>query len=363
MTYYLLATCILSLVFVYVIYLTGKNVPDKVNYPIVFTPSILSGIILLFSFTVTTPIDTRKAEYTAQSIKHYPEWIEEIEVNDTSSVRIKHREYYTMFYKTTTGTGEFEIPRWTYNYFSELWDKEVCTSLDDRVVYITEWDKDPKTALIYTKPENFINYFKTSMSLYNFYHISDKTAKEEKLFIRERLDIINSDGIVEPRQPLIYGLEVSDIISRRFSNVSSLSPNFRPVVCIWIGTEKDNKVSHQRSYWLGGKDNEIVFCIGINNLEEQKIIWSDSFSWSNNPLLEKYILKNSLNPGGKLDFDKLINELKEGYSKNLWRPREFSDYRVLKIPFGDFMVIITAILVIIANIIVSISIFRGKKNK
>ena len=121
MTYYLLATCILSLVFVYVIYLTGKNVPDKVNYPIVFTPSILSGIILLFSFTVTTPIDTRKAEYTAQSIKHYPEWIEEIEVNDTSSVRIKHREYYTMFYKTTTGTGEFEIPRWTYNYFSELY--------------------------------------------------------------------------------------------------------------------------------------------------------------------------------------------------------------------------------------------------
>ena len=361
MTYYLLATCILSLIFVYIIYLTGKNVPDKINYPIVFTPSILSGIILLFSFTVTTPIDTRKAEYTAQYIRHYPEWIEIIEVSDTSSVRIKHREYYTMVYNTASGTGEFEIPKWTYNYFSELWDKEVCTSLDNRIVCSTEWDKNPGTALIYTKPESFINYFKTSMSLYNFYHISDKTAKKEKLFVRERLDIINSDGIVEPRQPLIYGLEVSDIISRRFSNVSSLSSNFRPVICIWVGTEKGDIVSHQRSYWLGGKDNEIVFCIGINNLEEQKIIWSDSFSWSNNPLLEKYILSESLRPGERLNFDRLILELKDGYSKNLWRPREFSDYSVFKIPFGDFMVIITAILVIIANIIVSINISRCKK--
>ena len=362
MTYYLLVTCILSLVFVYFIYLAGKNVPEKANYLIIFTPTMLSSIILLFSFSVTTPIDIRKAEYTAKAINHYPEWVEIIKASDSSSVRINHREYFTMVYDTSEGQGEFEIPKWTYNYFSDLWNKEFCTSLNERVVYSTEWNKDPSTALIYTKPESFINYFKTSMSLYNFYHISDKTAKKEKLFTRKRLDVINSEGIVEPRQPLIYGLDVLDSISRKFSNISSLSPTFRPVLCIWTGIpEKGEIVEHQRSYWLGGKDNEVVFCIGLNNKISKTILWSDSFSWSNNPLLEKYVLSNSLQPGKKLNLDTLIEDLKVSYSKNLWRPRDFDNYSIFRIPFGKFMVIITAILVIISNIIVAFNIIKKTK--
>lgn len=362
--YYLLLSCILSLILVYVIYLTGKNIPAKINYLTVFTPLLLSVFTLIISFSISTPIDTRKVEYTAQSIRHYPEWVETITSKD--NVREEtHREYYTLVYKTFSGdTSEFEIPKWTYNYFSGLWNKEneIIIEPIGRPVLETSWDKDPNTALVYTKTEAFNNYFKTSLGLYNFYNVSDKIAIKENLFIRERMDVINEDGIMEPRQRLLYGLSIPDSLSRSLSNTSSVDSNFRPLLLIWTGISDPGKiVEHQRSYWQGGKDNEVVFCIGID--EDDKILWSNSFSWATEPLLEKAILRSVLAPGQKLSVEKFIIKLKDSYSKNLWRPRDFNEYRVLKIPFGNFIVMITSILVIIANIIVSISIFKNNKNK
>lgn len=361
MIYFLLFACILLLVFIYAIYFVGKKIPRRVNWFIVYSPMLFGSFIIgLYLLNGTSkPLDIRKVEYTAFGMKHYIDW---------SDNRTSHRDMFTGIYKNSYGGfDEFEIPRGTYNYFKNLWkDKKEFSLSSDSLseVFFLEWDKDPKTALIYTRQEPFTNYFKTSMGLYDFYEVTQKQARDEKLYSRGRVDIINSLNILEPRQSLVYGLSLSEGDSRSLSNVSSLDPEFRPIICVWVDSlVKDPTVTvkHQRSFWEGGKNNEVIFCVGIDDLKSKSIKWVDSFSWSITPDFEKYVIAESLKVGDSLDIEKYRHALVSGFSKGLWNPRNFEAYTVLSIPITDFTVILSCILVIIVNILMSIKIGKRKK--
>lgn len=359
MIYFLLFACILLLVFVYAIYFVGKKIPKKVNWFIVYSPILFSSFIIgLYLLRGTTkPLDIRKVEYTAFGMKHYVDWSE----NKTS-----HRDMFVGIYKNSVGGfDEFEIPKETYNYFKKLWKdkKEIPLRLDSlSEIFFIEWNKNPKTALIYTKQEPFTNYFKTSMGLYDFYEVTQKQAISEKLYPRGRVDIINSLNILEPRQTLVYGLNLNEEDSRSLSNISSLDHEFRPIICIWVDSlVRDYKetVRHQRSFWEGGKNNEVIFCVGIDNQISRKIKWVSSFSWSITPDFEKYVIAESLRVGDSLNIDNYRKSLITGFSKGLWHPRNFKAYTVLSIPITDFTVILSCVLIIIINILMSIKI--GKR--
>lgn len=351
MTYYLLLSCILLLIFTYVIYFIGK-IPKKINWVIVYSPTIFSSLIIcLYLLSGTSkPLDIRKIEYTAVGMKH---------------LKNSDKELFTGVYKTQVGSfEEFEIPKATYNYFKDLWiGKKEITLSEDSLGYtkFLEWDKKPNNALVYTKQEPYINYFKTSLGLYDFYEVSLNQAREEKLFNRSRVDHVNSiSNILEPRQSLVYGIEVPDSICRALSNISSLDPEFRPILCVWIDSillsDPETLVKHQRSFWGGGKNNEVVFCVGIDNLKSKEIKWSYSFSWSITPDFEKYVKTNSLAPGKKLDLSSYKEKVVQGYSKGLWHPRDFDSYKILSLPISDFTVIMSCILIIIVNIVMSMRI-------
>ena len=362
MIYFLLFFCIVLLVVVYSMYFVGKT-PKKVNWIFVYSPIIFSSILLcgyMFNGPIK-PLDLRKVEYTAIGMKYYNQW----EIVGKNTIPI--REMYTGIYKNNINDfDEFEIPKETYNYFKKLWKekKELLVHEDEKnKVYFVEWNKNPEDALVYTKQELFVNYFKTYLGLYDFYEVSQKQAIDEKLYNRSRIDIVNSSNVLEPRQTLVYGLKLSDEESRSLSNVSSLDPEFRPILCVWVDSVLESSpeviVKHQRSYWKGGKNNEVIFCIGINNPKEKKILWAYSFSWAIIPELEKYVIAESLNPGTLLDLRKYNNALISGFSKGMWRPRDFNSYTILGISITDFTVIISCVLIIIVNILISFRI--GKK--
>ena len=362
MTYFSLIFCILLLVFVYVIYFVG-NRPKKVNWVIVYSPIIFSVFILsVYIFNGTTrPLDLRNVEYTAIGMKRY--------CNHWDSTVTNHPgDLYIGFYKNSNNDfEEFEIPKETYKYFKNLWSekKEVLIHEDSSSkVYFLEWNKNTKKALVYTKQELFINYFKSYLKLYDFYKVTEKQAITEKLFTKDRIDIINKSRILEPRQPLVYGLDISDEESRSLSNVSSIDPEYRPILCVWVDSllvkHPEKTVKDQRSYWEGGKSNEVIFCVGINNLKERKIMWSYSFSWSILPELEKYVIAESLKKGNCLDLKKYESALISGYSRGLWMPRDFESYSILRIPFTDFTVIVSSILIIVINLLMS---FRIKSEE
>lgn len=349
------------------IYLQYNPIPNNISYKrigiFIFSIFIVNGFIILYYLSgefSNAPIDTKKIEHTAIGMKHYKVLPKE---------KQELYEFYTGLYKVGDKYKEFEIPKGTYNYFLNLWggkEKEMTITLDSiNCLYFIEWNKEPEDALVYTEIDLFTNYFKNVLELYNFYKVSESTARKENLFTRSRVDIINSSSILEPRQSLIHGIPVKDGIDRRLSNISSLDSDFRPVLLIWVGSKTDCRtiVNHQRSYISGGKNNEVIFCININNLQEKKIVWSGSFSWALTKEFENYVLKNSLKPGKILDLEEYGDDLISGYSKNLWHPRNFENYSILRLPLTDFTILIGSIFTIILNIIMIIVKLKRRKNK
>ena len=84
----------------------------------------------------------------------------------------------------------------------------------------------------------------------------ESEAEKQKEALEKALKKLNiSDRLL---LTLVYGLKLSDKESRSLSNVSSLDPEFRPILCVWVDSVLESSpeviVKHQRSYWKGGKN-------------------------------------------------------------------------------------------------------------
>lgn len=380
MIIFLLVISVLVLLACFLVYYKRRKI--KFNWPIILLPGILAITVIFLEFSLTTPVDSRYVEYPAECIRHYPEWTEIIRPSDTtrkesenygSSLRdypIEHHEYFAMMYRGDGDEREMEkeIPKITYEYFSKLWGETIKedTLLNTRGFIRSVWNKDMYNALIYTKTKPYVNYFQNILRLYNFESISDKEASSLGLYPRARLDFINEEGIFEPRQSLIYGIQVSDSISRAASYVSTVDHKFRPILLVWEKKgEKSTMISKQRSYWNGGKDNEVVFCVCVNDLSRKQILWSGSFSWSENRDFEDYVIMGSLHPGEKLDIPNYINCLMGGYQSGLWKPRDFQTYNIAQIPLGSLVLSLLGLTILILDIILiyKLIIKRNKNTK
>lgn len=358
---YVLFFSIISILILVILKLIGNKIPSKINYIILIFPLVLSILILYLNFNIKLPFDNRLIERPAKYIKHHFDYTETI-----NGEKIKHNEYFSLVYEENGELKEKDIPKDTYEYFSKLWTKDDVQrgNIINKKFEKIYWNNDMNDALIYTKSESFTNYFKNVMHLYKFSDISDYTAVKNKLYNRGKNNCINKTGILEPRQSLVYGMELPDSTSRSISYLGTLDNKFRPILLVWTGLGRSNlKIKGQRSYWNGGNDNEVVFCVGISDTITKKILWSGSFSWANNKDLEEYVLKTSLHPGQKLDLDNYIESLRSGYSSNLWQPRNFSSYSFIKIPLQNLIVIIISISLIIIIFTIYIKLVKRRLNK
>lgn len=374
MIYYLLVASILSLLLVCFFYLRKVRVSKEINFFIVFFPSILSLGIIIYEFTIVEPIDTRYIDKRVRELKHYHSWSETIiNVDSINKIekksKVTHDDYYSFTYLNDNGEKEErDLPKNTYEYFSKTWGKRPTSIIKDslgRIVEIYRWNsnKGNRPILTYTMTEPYINYFKNTMELYNLNIISDKEAEKKELFKDYNPVItINSSNILEPRQSLVYGINLGDSIDRNINYLASMSPKFRPLLLVWVGVDKynlkKNLIKDQRSYWKGGKDNEVIFCICINNIEDMRILWSGSFSWAEDDELERYVLDNSLIPGKKFDPIKYTDVVIDGYGKNLWKPRDLNNYSFCKMPLEDFNIVLIMLILIIVNVFISVKIVK-----
>lgn len=358
---YVLFFSIISVLILVILKLIGNRIPNKINYIILIFPLVLSIIILYLNFNIELPIDNRLIERPAKYIKHHFNFTETI-----NGEKIEHNEKYSLVYEEDDKLKEKDIPKDTYYYFSKLWTKDSIQRgniVNERFEKIY-WNNDVNDALIYTKTESFTNYFKNIMHLYKFSDISDYTAVKNKLYNRGKNNYINRNGVLEPRQSLVYGINISDSISRSISYLGTLDNKFRPILLVWSGLGRSSlKIHGQRSYWYGGNDNEVVFCVGISDTITKKILWSGSFSWANNKDLEEYVLKTSLHPGQKLDLNNYRESLLSGYSSNLWQPRDFSSYSFIKIPLQNLLVILISIILIIIIFTIYIKLVKRRLKK
>lgn len=360
----------------YLVYYKRKDI--KINGPILILPSVLAGIIIFIEFSLKAPLDIRLVEYPAECIRHYPTWAETIICRDTiSDYTVSHHEYYAMMYrgKGNKREEEKEIPETTYKYFLNLW-ADSCLNpnhhhtteenlLSSRGYYRCKWDENMYSAMVYTKTEPYVNYLQDFLRIYNFEHISIFKADTLGLFPRARVDLINSASVLEPRQTLIYGLSVPDSISHACSYISTIDHDFRPIILVWEGrSDKKKLIEKQRSYWGGGKDNEVVFCVCIDDTTRRNILWSGSFSWAQTTDFEEYVLERCLRPGTKLNMIEYVNSLFDGYTGHLWKPIDISEFSMFGIPIISCLIYTTSLLIISLNILLIVKyLVRDKEEK
>ena len=309
-------------------------------------PGIIAIFILISGITINHPQDVKLVNHVAEKIRCYYE-----------------KETPIRYSLVCNKGDEVFISKNTYKYFHDLWckkgdEKATTTYVDGYKLIETEWNGEPGTSLCISRPEIYNNYIMNVYRLYDIHDIGVSTAIEKGLIIRSGVGVVNEDNVLEPRQNLILGLNVEDSIQRKLNYIASLDSMFRPVLLIFPGEER-NKTKEQRSLWGGGKENELVFCIGLG--EDNKILWSDSFSWDNFGEMEDYILSEVLSPGETLSIEKYINSLEKGYKNGYWKFNGMEKYGFIKYPLDQFLITNLMSIVVIINIILIVKLIIRKR--
>lgn len=360
MFYHLLITSVSLLIIVCLYYyiVNKKKKAKWLDYPIIFLPTVLSVIVIICNLTISNHnlLDVRYVDKIVKEIRKY-------ESCNIDKNKINYKDEYTLIFSSNNGTDEErEIGKDTYDYFSKKWIQKPAIYVDStgRKVTIYKWNskKHGGDILTYTTTELFTN-FSNNMFTSN---VSKYDIKNYNLFeYHYEINKVSFDGLSEPGQSILYGINITDSVERISNYLSSLDSNFRPLILCWYGDRnKIETIKKQQLYWKGGKDNEIVFCICLNNKKDNIISWSGSFSWADNKKFENYVLNKYLIPGTKFDIYNLFTGIYDGYRKGLWNPSN-NYYNITKDIFEESIIIIlSAAIIIILNIFSSIRLLKRK---
>ena len=316
-----------------------------------FLPSTIALFIMIFGSNITHPKDVKLVNHAADKIRLY------VSKKDKG---VNYPEKYSLI---CNKGDEVFISKNTYYYFYNLWNgkekenREIINT-DNGIIIETEWNHDPGTSLIISRPVSYRNYMMNVYTLYDIHDVGVSNAIEHNLFIRPGVGIINNNNVVEPRQDLVLGINIEDSIQRKLNYIASLDEMFRPILLVWPN-EENNKVSQQRNLWTSGKENEAVFCVGLDSIGN--ISWSGSFSWDNSRQLEMFVLSNVLKPGMKLDLDKYVLYLEKGYKNGYWESIKLENYNFLKRPLPQMIGFYLMAGVIVINIIAVVKIFWKRR--
>ena len=352
------AITIVLLIILFTSYRKIKNNPGEHRSGLTFfLPGIIAIFILIPETTFNHPVDFKLVNHAAERIRCYMSWDEIIgDKQHTHPIR------YSLVY---SNGEEIPISKNTYQYFYNLWDNNGENTKEGIKngfkVKDTKWNLDPGTSLTISKPVSYSNYIMNVYRVYDIYDIGIQKAIERGLIVRPGVGVVNNNNVLEPRQNLVLGINVGDSIQRKLNYVASLDPMFRPILLVWPN-EEINKTKQQRNLWTGGKENEVVFCIGLG--DKNKILWSGSFSWDESRKLENYILENVLIPGDTLNLDKYITALEQGYKNNYWNSINLEKYEFLKLPLNQLTTVLLMSIVVLINLILSVKlIMTTKKDK
>ena len=317
------------------------------EYFVVFIPSVLGTLLIYWLFQYGRVVDTKYESYRIESIRHYDEWDEW--VHKTCTRRIKtgknsyitqtydcsyrnyHPEYWVMY--TSDGRSE-RISKENFDYYRNLWSSPMKFIECNRRYYRIDgdaqeynWPGDIKTLMTVSRSKEYSNYFQSSLSLYSMEEISKNEAKELGLYNYPKSEYDNYNNIwLYDQNPIISDslmfFTPSEFDRRCLWDLNCNSTDFRCFILLYPSEKYSSDiVDYQRSYWLGGNENEVVFCLGIS--KSGIIDWIRSFSWSSEARLESNVLSEIL-PGEEFIMSSLIDEIKKSYST--WKPIKFSDY-------------------------------------
>lgn len=333
------------------------------EYAVVLVPSLLLFFALKYSFVYISSLDKEYLSDLVSKITYYEDWDETVMVTHTRTVScgkgktrtetyvVPERRYHPKRYVYETVTGET-------NDVSEDEYKLICYKLNmpavfknmhrsyrskDGDAYVTSWNRTRENSYPVTWTHLYKNKVKaSSYSIFKYGNMSEEEIKENKLF--DYPEIKNND-----QNPILgFNATDTDIDAVRYLNGYRGPKNQIHVFILCFNNPSLEVAEMQKAYWQGGNKNEFVVCLGVKN---NKVIWCNPFSWSDEPMLEvktrDYFIKH---PG--INFKDYAEWLDTQIDKN-WHRKEFNDFNYLSIELSIGWYIAILIIILCYNVGIS----------
>ena len=307
---------------------------------------------------------SRTTEYLsgyAVDIQHHNPWVERVTYTETytdskgqTHTRTKvsyvpHPDRWLMELNTGRVT---DIDSDVYDSYRGLWRTPRrniwpahinCVSGGGGQQY--EWDNVYDNALTETYTGLYKNYVRNSDSIFK----ADKVNAEEA----ERLGLIeypSSSRFYLERDVVLVSphlkMSVPESVQRKFQLLNAFNGQSHQIhvfVLLFRAATGLEAALRQRDFWLGGNKNEFTVCLGIednpagtggldsdggseDNSATPTVKWCKAFSWCDIPrmetALESWYIANPV-----LDFNALDQWLRA--NMNLWKRKEFKDFKYL----------------------------------
>lgn len=195
-------------------------------------------------------------------------------------------EYYVMI---DSDGNEIRISEAKYKSLIKLWKAdpkfvELNRSINyhgscgkDGDMYRIVWNRDINTSITTTFTKSFTNILKSNHSAFNYPTIEKDKARTSGLYEYPELTEDNYQSSVVGIQDLNSKSRAKIVKTLDYINGAYGRKYKIKVFTLFYKNRDIDTAFQQEAYWDGGNQNEIVVCIGLDNLGN--IEWVKPFSW------------------------------------------------------------------------------------
>lgn len=249
--------------------------------------------------------NTQTETYDCSYVDYHPEYYEiETTLKTINITEDKFNELVAKF-----GNKSFvDMHRW---YHSNDGDK-----------YVSKWSGKHSELEPVTVQNHYENKLLAASSLFNFDDISDVEAEKLGLYKWPEVYTFNDNPI------LGHNNYQATTTLQKFNATHGAEQQIR--VWLLVYDKPHSIIQRQRSYWKGGKKNEIVLCLGYGG----RVNWADGFCWSPNGYTgnDELLLEWRNYCVNRTDINECVNKFVELSHK--WKRKEFKefDYLTVNVP-------------------------------
>ena len=321
------------------------------------------GIIFMvkvFSEKITSMEIEYWGEYGVK-IEYYEQWDEWIHQTCTtvdsegnvSTYDCSYRSYHPPYWTVITNTGnQYNISQSQFLHYSSLWKNKKFIDLKrgyyriDGDKYESQWNKVDDLLFPIITTHRYENRVVNSSSIYDFLEID---TSEVKIFSYPKIHDYTCNSIMSQRE--IREMKEAD---KRLTFYNAKYGSGKEVrMWLLIFHNKPFQYSmYQEHYWKGGSKNEVVVCVGVDDM--LRVEWVKCFSWSEKENF-KVNLRDSIMNQGKLNLMKTVEVMKDEVMINYER-REFKEFEYLEVepPFYIIFLSLLSIFVLVGGMTVYI---------
>lgn len=247
---------------------------------------------------------------------------------------------------------EFErlVKKWNNKVFE---DKHRDYHSIDGDWYVTHFPKQDDKIECYVSQHFYENRVQASHNVFNYPEVTEEDKKVYGLFEYPSI----SEGYKQ-QGILGYGDTTQRTAENKVQIINAkLGPKKQVKLFIIVFRNKgEESAYYQECLWKGGNKNEFVLCVGVDNL--MNIKWCKPFSFTENQDI-KIEVRNYVKEMGKLNLSKAADFLK-GEIDQKFKRKEFAEFSYLTVEPKTWQVVLTFILTLIINILLSLWIIKNE---